>query len=126
MAKHHSLKGTIPKDVRFNNRESRDRYVSCGPNTYYPELSYQSLNTAKFTALLGRPANQFQFNHSNEYTMVGQTIKHIPQLKNFGTKSVKKVAHDQNAVLDGLTVNQIYHLTMRQNQMNQRFMANYE
>ena len=57
VAKHHSVKGSIPKDVRFNNRESRDRYMSCGPNSYYPEISYQQLHQAKFTAVLGKPAN---------------------------------------------------------------------
>ena len=66
---------------------------------------------------MGNPANKAQFANSNEYIMVGNSIKHQPQLKQFGAQtSQKKLNILNNNKTDSLTVDLICFITKKERQ----------
>ena len=69
---------------------------------------------------IGNPANKAQFANSNEYIMVGNSIKHQPQLKQFGAQtSQKKINVELNNKTDSLTVDLICFITKKEREERQ-------
>lgn len=57
--------------------------------------------------------------------MVGNTVKHVPQLKQFGAQvSQKKITTDQNAKTDSLTVDLICYITKKERAQGQESTVN--
>jgi hypothetical protein len=76
--KHQSVKGTLAMAARFQSTNS-NRHIRCGPSSYKPEESIRKLSNPKCQAVFSkRPCNNFQFNNGQEFTVIGQTIKHNP------------------------------------------------
>ena len=60
-----------------------------------------------------RPYNQYQFDNSHEFIMVGDSIKHVPMMKNIvGSKTLKRTIEQINSMTDQITVKSIFNITM--------------
>lgn len=116
-------KATMTKENRFQkknvlNGHELSEYV--GPGTYYPEQSFQNLSSSKCSTVFSRkPAYMFSFKNPSEFTVIGNCVKHVPQMKqqlNGGSesnqfqtiKSLKKLVQEANDKNDQITVKDIY------------------
>lgn len=107
----HSIKGSIPKEDRFK-LPSGEAYA-VGPHTYYPEVSFKRMNRARCSSVFSKkPGNLYLFKNSNECQMIGQQIKHMPQLVRTSKQSLQGVVKTMNKQTDSITINDIYKLTM--------------
>ena len=77
-----SLKGSLAKEARFaGKRDSGTPFV--GPGSYNAEKAYKLLNDNRSSSVFSRgPANSNVFENSNEYIMIGSSVKHAVNLKN--------------------------------------------
>jgi len=104
-----SVKGSFPKQARFNIKNS----IFVAPNSYHPEISYSNLENPKCSSVFSkRPMNTHQFKNSSEYTMIGDSTKHMPTYTSLGKKSLKRTVNSINSFTDKITIKDIYNMTM--------------
>ena len=115
----HSVKGTIPRDARFFDKTQQEMQF-CGPadynitksDTFNSKIQGNKCNTIFARKAINRDARE----HSNEYIMIGNNIKHAPAYRNHPSykKSLRKKAHENNRLQDSVKITDILLANMDQ------------